>query len=105
MKITIRRLDSGYYHIRGEGPCNWSQPPCLTDWREDIRKHAHPEAGDEFIQAAIEVVRIHLKKKCFHDWHFYKDDTEYYHDYDTYICTQCQKRLYIWIPFQEEKME
>ena len=50
MKIEIRRLPSGYYHIRGEGPCNWSQPPVLTEGA--IRTAAHPEASEEFLQAA-----------------------------------------------------
>jgi hypothetical protein len=27
MKITYKRLPSGYWHIRGRGPCNWAQPP------------------------------------------------------------------------------
>ena len=29
MDIKIKRLPSGYYHLRGTGPCNWAQPvPC-----------------------------------------------------------------------------
>ena len=34
MKIKIKRLPSGYYHIRGEGVCNWAQVerwPCTIE--------------------------------------------------------------------------
>lgn len=27
MAISVRRLSSGYWHIRGVGPCNYAQPP------------------------------------------------------------------------------
>jgi hypothetical protein len=51
--ITVRRLDSGYYHICGRGPCNWAQPPEWPCSEEVLRKHAFPEASDEFIRAAL----------------------------------------------------
>ena len=31
---TVTKLSSGYWHIRGIGPCNWAQPktwPCSED--------------------------------------------------------------------------
>lgn len=52
-KINIRQLDSGYYHVRGYGPCNWAQPPCWPCSEETLRAHAFPEASEEFIQAAL----------------------------------------------------
>ena len=27
MEITVKRFPTGYYHISGEGVCDWSQPP------------------------------------------------------------------------------
>lgn len=24
--VTVKRLSSGYWHLRGIGPCNWAQP-------------------------------------------------------------------------------
>jgi hypothetical protein len=26
-EVSVKRLDSGYWHLRGIGPCNWAQPP------------------------------------------------------------------------------
>ncbi len=25
--ITVRKLESGYYMVEGDGPCEWAQPP------------------------------------------------------------------------------
>lgn len=52
--LVVKRLDSGYYHIRGVGPCNWSQPPVWPCSEEMLRAHAFPEAGDGFLRAAAE---------------------------------------------------
>ena len=53
MSITIRRLDSGYWHIRGVGPCNWAQPPCWPCAEETLRGHAAPGASEEFFATVI----------------------------------------------------
>lgn len=53
MTITTRRLESGYWHVRGQGPCNWSQPPHWPCDEATLRKHAFPEASEEFISAAL----------------------------------------------------
>lgn len=56
MTITIRRLSSGYWHIRGHGPCNWSQPdhwPCSI---ETLRIYAFPQASEEFFAAAMVLI-------------------------------------------------
>lgn len=53
MNIEADRLENGYYHIRGEGPCNWAQPPEWPCSEEMLRAHAFPEACEEFIRAAL----------------------------------------------------
>lgn len=51
--ITAKRLDSGYWLIRGDGPCEWAQPPHWPCAEETLRRHAFPEASERFIQAAL----------------------------------------------------
>ena len=54
MRITIMQLESSYYHIRGECPCNWAQPPTPPPYDEaTLREHAFPEASDAFIRAVM----------------------------------------------------
>lgn len=49
MDITIERVDSGYYHIRGEGPCNWWQGPNWPPLDDgELRAGFFPEAGEAF---------------------------------------------------------
>ncbi len=51
--LSVRRLSTGYWHLRGDGPLNWSQPstwPCLE---QELRDAACPGACDEFIQACF----------------------------------------------------
>lgn len=50
--LEIRRLESGYYHIRGRGPCNWAQPPHWPCSTEVLRAHAFPEASEQFLLEA-----------------------------------------------------
>lgn len=55
--VSIETLDSGYLHIRGEGPCNWAQvPPHFSGSMEDLRPYAFPEASDEFLRAAADAL-------------------------------------------------
>ena len=55
MTITsIDRMSSGYWHIRGRGPCNWCQPPEFPCSEEIIREHSFPEASEEFIRAVVD---------------------------------------------------
>lgn len=56
--ISVTRLDSGYYHIRGVGPCNWSQPPRWPCSEEEISKYAFPEASKEFIKKAAALAEL-----------------------------------------------
>lgn len=52
-QITARPLESGYYHVRGNGPQNWAQPPRWPCSEETLRGAACPGASEEFIQAAL----------------------------------------------------
>ena len=53
MKITAKRLPSGYWHIRGEGPCNWAQPPAWPCSAQTLKDHAFQQASLEFLAAAL----------------------------------------------------
>lgn len=44
--IEIKRLESGYVHLRARGPCNYAQvPPGRAEVTDD---DFHPEASDDF---------------------------------------------------------
>lgn len=55
--ITVKRLESGYWIIRGayecSGVCNWAQPPHWPCSEQVLREHAFPEASEQFIRAAM----------------------------------------------------
>jgi hypothetical protein len=51
MDLSIVRLPSGYYHIRGKGPCNWTQPPHWPCNDAVIFTHAFPQASIQFLRA------------------------------------------------------
>jgi len=57
MNITVKRLESGYYHVRGDGPCNWAQPRCWPCSEDSLRASAFPEASEAFLRAAAERAR------------------------------------------------
>jgi hypothetical protein len=52
-QIAVKQLESGYWLIRGVGPCEWAQPPAWPCSEETLRKHAFPEASEAFIRAAL----------------------------------------------------
>lgn len=56
--ILVRRLDSGYWHVRGRGVNNWSQPPCWPASHDELRAHAHPEASEIFLARAAARARM-----------------------------------------------
>ena len=58
MSITVKKLYSGYYHIRGIGPCNWAQPPIWPCDEVMIRQCVFPEASEKFILECIEAAQI-----------------------------------------------
>ena len=53
MKITAERLSTGWWHIRGQGPCNWAQPPTWPCDEATLREHAFPEASESFIREVM----------------------------------------------------
>ena len=63
MKLTVKQLSSGRYHIRGEGPCNWTQPQHWPTTPEKIRAAAFPEASEEFIQEVIKLAEFEANER------------------------------------------
>ena len=55
--ITIEHTNTGYYHIRGVGPCNWCQLPMWPCDEATIRASAFPEAAEYFLREVIEEAR------------------------------------------------
>lgn len=55
MLVEVRRLSSGYWHIRGNGPCEWAQVPTWPCDETTLRAGAFPEASEVFIRATLEV--------------------------------------------------
>lgn len=53
VEIQVKKLDSGYYHVRGRGLCNWAQPPQWPCSEEMLRARAFGEASEEFIREAL----------------------------------------------------
>ena len=60
MEIKISKLSSGYWHIRGDGPCNWAQPPHWPCSMDEVRANAFPEACEQFFQAVEDI----LESEC-----------------------------------------
>lgn len=63
MHIDVKRLDSGHWHVRGHGPCNWAQPPVWPCDEKTLRDNAFPEASDVFIMAALALAEEATRKK------------------------------------------
>ncbi len=55
VNIAVRRLESGFWHVRGYGPCNWAQPPQWPCSEAMLREYAFSQAGEEFILAAMQL--------------------------------------------------
>lgn len=55
--IVIRELTTGYWHARGNGPCNWAQWPTGTVLTDDA---FFPEAGLVFRAALTAHARTAL---------------------------------------------
>ena len=62
--VTVRRLPSGYWHVRGRGPCSYAQPTTWPCSEAELRASAHPEAGEGFIRAAIDQGLVEGPPKC-----------------------------------------
>ena len=63
MQISVRQLPSGWWHIRGVGPCNWAQPPSWPCSDEELRQSAFCQAGESFIRAAVRARDATLEEK------------------------------------------
>lgn len=48
MKLEVKQLSSGYWHIRGEGPCNFAQVAAWPCGADVLEASFFPEAGQEF---------------------------------------------------------
>jgi hypothetical protein len=46
--VTVTRLPSGYFHLRGVGPCNWAQPEHWPCSEEELEAAFFHEAGASF---------------------------------------------------------
>ena len=46
--IRFKKLGSGYWHIRGEGVCNWCQVPSWPCTDEELEQSWFPEASMQF---------------------------------------------------------
>lgn len=57
MEIIIKRLPSGYYHIRGEGPCNWAQVQTLPCSEKDLIAWSF-QVNDDFISSAMAEINV-----------------------------------------------
>lgn len=58
--MIIYRLVSGWYHIRGHGPCDCAQVPVWPCDEATLREHAFPEASEEFL---LDVIRMAEKER------------------------------------------
>lgn len=52
-EVKVKKLSTGYYHIRGNGPCEWAQPPRWPCDEATLRAHSFPQASEQFIRAAL----------------------------------------------------
>ena len=53
MSLHIKRLSSGYYHISGDGPCEWAQPPTWPCDETTLLAHTFPQASAEFFNEML----------------------------------------------------
>lgn len=51
--MQIIKLTSGYWHLRGDGLCNWTQPPYWPCDEKTLRDHAFPQASEKFLRECI----------------------------------------------------
>lgn len=49
--VSVKRLSTGYVHIRGRGPCEWAQPPAWPTDPETLEASFFPEASADFRRA------------------------------------------------------
>ena len=51
--IEAKRLESGFWRVQGNGPCEWAQPPHWPCSEAMLRQSAFPEASESFIRDAM----------------------------------------------------
>jgi hypothetical protein len=54
--MKMDKLDSGFWYIRGDGPCEWAQPPTWPCDEKTLREHTFSEASEKFIKECLNVV-------------------------------------------------
>ncbi len=69
MKIEAKQLDSGYWHLRGTGPCNWAQPPWWPCDEATLRERVFPEASEEFIRECLRAGATRPEQQEVEDGH------------------------------------
>ena len=55
--LSIKQLESGYWLIRGSGPCEFAQPKHWPCSEAELRGAAFPEASELFIVQAMRLAR------------------------------------------------
>lgn len=55
--ISIVNLPTGYVHLRGDGTCNWAQPPHWPCDEATLREHAFPGASEAFIRECVAIAQ------------------------------------------------
>lgn len=56
MEIIIKRISSGYFIIKGNGPCEWAQVEKWPCTENELRKGAFHEASEVFIKNALRMM-------------------------------------------------
>ena len=62
MTIELKRLPSGYTHLRGNGPCNWAQVPRWPCGERDLLDGAFPEASKEFLRECAKLLQQEIEE-------------------------------------------
>lgn len=55
--LKIRQLDSGYWHVRGDGFCDFAQPPHWPCSKETFLASCSPEASQPFKTEVLDALR------------------------------------------------
>ena len=67
MKISIKKLNTGWYHIKGVGPANWTQPPTWPASEDAIRQNAFPQASETFLKQVIAMAEEEYMKADYEE--------------------------------------
>ena len=77
MQLTAKRLESGYWHIRGTGIHDFAQPPTLTAPDKELLESTMPEASKEFKESLLKFAQSTAlsQNECRHEWVTIIDDS------------------------------